>query len=662
MIKSILLTAVCFTAGLSTTFAQPGSARERQASEYKRLSDATSRAFSAPQSNNYNNSYKSPSSSPSSSSSGGSSGSSSGSVGTYSSNYNPYAAEFARKQAYYAKKLEAQENAWNEKIAKVRSFLASSGIVPNTKEKHEKFFFAAYGAGLDIAAINTVIKGNAETYNKFVARENGMNENYIGSTKKDCSGNCVETVSYVNGSGVYTGNTKDGAPHGFGTLLFPNGTSITGQFHMGAIVGGKVKIVYAATAENKSYTYEGGYSNGEQNGIGVTTWGPDDIEEATYKDGAKQGAATLYRNGAVIQGLWKDDKMIGKHTWTFKSGYVVQKDMDDPNKKETILANAKFQLPPPGVKKFTSDVGTIYEGDVVVAGKPINGKFTYKDGIISAGLHDKDGYLLKGKTIWKDGSTTEGIHEKGYITSGKTIFANGDLFDGTYDKKGYLIKGKISYNNGTTEEGTFENGALTKGKTTYKDGFTDGIYENKKLIKGKTITSANGSLDGTYENGFLIKGKAIYSNGDTFTGEYYPDGTAKIGELSIKGVEILRGFFGPNNTRLGYLQTVKPDGRVYEQIYINEKTWTLLVFRNSDGSVFSGKDPQNKGYKWFGVNKDAKGEIYAAVLNDNNELGLLPEAYHAAAKEASANAQKAIQEGRAAYLEAMKWNPNTILK
>ncbi|MCX3264895.1 MORN repeat-containing protein [Pedobacter agri] len=459
IIRTILLTTAYLIAGISPGFAQPGSARERQASEYRRLSEATQRAYAPPRvssPSSYSSGYKSPSSTPSSSRGGGSSTSYGSNVGSYSSDYSPYAAEFQRKQAAYNAKLKAQESAWNQKLAKVRSFLSSSGIVPDTKEKHEKFFFAAYGAGLDVAAITTVIKGSAEAYNKSVARENGMNENFTGGTKKECSGSCVETVTYVNGSGVYKGNTKNGAPHGLGTLVFPNGTTLTGQFDTGSIVGGKVKIVYAASATNKPYTYEGGYRNNEQNGYGVTTWGTDDIEEAEYVNGAKQGLATLYRNGAVIKGLWKDDKMIGKHTWTFKSGYTVEKDMDVLNGKETVITQARSQLPPAGAKKFTNDYGTVYEGDAVVAGQPYNGKFTFSDGRVTVGLHNKGGYLIKGKTTLPDGSTTEGLHENGYITNGKTVYPDRTSFNGSYDKKGYFIKGDIIYPDGQRFSGAFK--------------------------------------------------------------------------------------------------------------------------------------------------------------------------------------------------------------
>jgi hypothetical protein len=619
MIRFLLLTAFFIISGFLASYGQPGSARERQASEYRRLSEATQRAYSPPRSTSPVNTYKSPSSSPSSSGGGGGSSSSYGSsVGTYSSNYSPYAAEFQRTQAAYNAKLKAQESAWNEKIAKVRSFLASSGITPNTKENHEKFFFAAYGAGLDIAAINTVIKGNAEAYNKSIARENGLNENFTGGTKKECSGSCSETVTYVNGSGVYTGNTKDGAPHGFGTLVFPNGTTLTGQFDMGTVVGGKVKIVYAATATNKVYTYEGGYSNGEQNGFGVTTWAPDDIEEAEYKDGMKQGSATLYRKGAVIKGIWKDDKMIGKHTWTFKNGYTVEKDMDVANGKETVISMGRSQLPPAGVKKFTNDYGTVYEGDVIVAGQPYNGKFTFTDGRVTVGIHNKAGYLIKGKTTLPDGSTTEGVHENGYITNGKTIYTDGTTFNGTYNKDGYFIKGDIKYPSNETFSGEFKENRCYRGKMTGDFG----VF--------------NGELDST--------------------------GNFIVGQLTLKDGQIFRGFFGPKNGKLGYRQSVTPDAVTYEHIYISNDTWTMLKYRGNTGGIFTGMNKSKEGYEWFGMNTDAKGTTTAAALTVDGQFGLLPPENDAAARQASAAAIKAIQEGRAAYLAAMKWDQTAILK
>lgn len=326
MIRTLFLAAACILVGLSQAFAQPGSYRERQAAEYKSLSNATQRAFAVPTSTYSPPAYKSSAPYSQSSSTSSSSGSSSGSVSGTSTYYNAFDdGSVARRTAAYEAKLNAREREWQDKMAKVRSFLASSGIVPDTPEKHTQFFMKAYQAGLDVSAINAVIMHDADGYNKAVARANGMNVNYTGSTRKECAGTCTETVTYVNGSGVYTGNTKDGAPHGLGTITLPNGQTITGRFYEGAISGGKVKIFFPARdKDHPAATYEGGYSNNNLNGFGVYKESADYIDEAEYKDGMMNGPCTLTRKNYVETGVWTNSKATGKHTWAYRNGRVVE--------------------------------------------------------------------------------------------------------------------------------------------------------------------------------------------------------------------------------------------------------------------------------------------------------------------------------------------------
>lgn len=576
--KHIILIISFFCISSLTCFdatAQPGSYRERQAAEYKNLSNATQRAFAVPDRPYSPSPANKSSASPYSqtSSTPNNSRSSSGSVSGTSSYYNAFAdGSVARRKAAYEAKLDAREKEWQEKVSRVRSYLASSGIMPNTPEGHQRFFMQAYREGLDVSAISYVIMDNAEEYNKAVARTNGMNENYTGSTKKECSGSCTETVTYVNGSGVYTGNTKDGAPHGYGTITFSDGQTITGQFYEGNISGGRVKIYFPPKDKDETgATYEGGYANNALNGFGMYIKGGD-VYEGEYKDAAMMGKFTHVTKKYIHSGNFTNNKMTGKHQWAYKDGRIIEQDMDDPNAEEIVIAEGRGQAPPPGSKKYTFESGAVYEGEPVVEGKPFRGKYIFPDGTITEGLHDKDGYLLKG-----------------------------------------LVK----YETGYQFEGEFRNRQRYRGTYVYKHG--------------------------------------------TFTGEFEPKGINFVvgRQTSLTGV-ISDMFFGPKNTNLGYRRTRRVDGAVVEEIYKDDKTPTYLVYHRTSGDVFTGLWRAKEGYQFFGVNKSPDGTLKAHGLSTQPAWQDVAPEDEAAAKAAAIQGRKAIDEGRAAYLAAMKWSAITL--
>ena len=534
MSNKILITFICVVSGLSQVLAQPGSFRERQANEYKRLSEATHRAYTVPASNYSPPVYKSssgPYSQTASTSNNSNSSYRSSTSSSTTSNYSPYAESFQRKQAAYAAKLDAQESAWNSKVAKVRSFVASSGIVPNTPEKHQRLFFAAYGAGLDVNAINSVIMRNAEYYNSSVARANGMNENYTGSTKKLCAGDCIETVKYVNGSGTYTGNTKNGAPHGYGTLVFPTGETHTGQFYEGQVAGGKVKLTFPATANSPEQVYEGGYSNNNLNGYGVYRRNKNSTDEAEFKDGKIHGAGTLTREHYVHKGVWADDKMIGKHTWYYRSGRIVEKNMDDPNSQPIVIAEGDNLAPPTGVKAYTMENGTIYEGEAITYGLPFKGKYTFTNGSTSEGLHDKSGYLIKGKLSFPGGNYFDGEFKGRQRYRGHAVYQYGE-FTGEYEPSGVNFKvGRDVSKTGVISNMFFGplNTNLGYRHTRHPDGrIIEEIYKDDKTATAIVYRRTSGDIFTG-----MVKGKEGYQlfgvNKDT-------DGKATPSGLTTEGV------------------------------------------------------------------------------------------------------------------------------
>ncbi len=88
----------------------------------------------------------------------------------------------------------------------------------------------------------------------------------------------------------------------------------------------------------------------------------------------------------------------------------------------------------------------------------------------------------------------------------------------------------------------------------------------------------------------------------------------------------------------------------------------MLKYRGKTGGTFTGINKSREGYEWFGMNTDAKGTTTSAVLTVEGQFGSLPAEYDTAARQAGAAAQKAIQDGRSAYLTAMIWDLSATLK
>jgi hypothetical protein len=147
------------------------------------------------------------------------------------------------------------------------------------------------------------------------------------------------TFSWTNGKVVepYVGETKDGKPHGQGTLRWPNGDYYIGGFKDGNFHG---QGVYSWNHSNRFARYEGEYRNGRKHGVGSFV-GSLASYEGEWKDGRPDGYGASHHPRAYGEdywGYWKDGKRHGRgtiawygigHSGSFKGGGGYYGDFKD---------------------------------------------------------------------------------------------------------------------------------------------------------------------------------------------------------------------------------------------------------------------------------------------------------------------------------------------
>ena len=297
------------------------------------------------------------------------------------------------------------------------------------------------------------------------------------------------------------------------------------------------------------------------------------IEEGIFFGGElKKGKKIKY--GIVEEGEFSRGLLI--------SGKAIYSDnlIEEGEFSDGLLSKGKIILPD-NVSIEGSDAIS-FEG--TFDGNKLNGKITYKSGIIEEGdfINLK---LINGKKIHTNGTIEEGEFNllkltKGKVTSpdGKVIIIDkdiketnetkpveevkkheiktlpdGTIEEGLFSDSGKLIKGKKTYSYGTIEEGEFYRGHIIKGKIIspiglyegtngilYKETFIieEGDFDDYGIITGK-ITYPDGTIEeGNFNEQILIKGKKISPNGTIEEGDFN-DRTLKKGKIILPSGKII---------------------------------------------------------------------------------------------------------------------------
>ncbi|RYD91507.1 MAG: hypothetical protein EOP54_22325, partial [Sphingobacteriales bacterium] len=143
-------TSIAFTIlGLSTGLAYAQPTAQSQYNEYKKLHQATERAFAIPVPLGSSGGYKSPAPSSATSSSSSSNRSATGAIYTPSAKTNVYADDrVVRRNAAIDAKNAARLDAYEEKERKMESLITKSGL-ERTGANYSEFVSFALDAGFD---------------------------------------------------------------------------------------------------------------------------------------------------------------------------------------------------------------------------------------------------------------------------------------------------------------------------------------------------------------------------------------------------------------------------------------------------------------------------------------------------------------------------------
>jgi hypothetical protein len=150
-------------------------------------------------------------------------------------------------------------------------------------------------------------------------KKNKRNQKELKKLLKQCetevSGDFTETIVFTNpdtgDKRVYSGETKNGKPHGQGIDEYVD----------------------------EGYKYEGEFRNGCANGQSTITWSDGSKYEGEVKDWEKSGSGTYsHTDGTIHTGEWLNDnplrvkryrngKILGKHYWLRNGGSSSIDDM-----------------------------------------------------------------------------------------------------------------------------------------------------------------------------------------------------------------------------------------------------------------------------------------------------------------------------------------------
>ncbi len=185
---------------------------------------------------------------------------------------------------------------------------------------------------------------------------------------------------------VYSGDLKDGLPHGYGTWKHSGGAYYTGEFYEGAWQG------YGTWIHPDGIKYVGEWLQGEYHGRGTLILPSGARYDGYWFKGKKEGHG-IYRwpDGTTYTGYWVNDRHEGYGVYKSPEGFSYEGDWLDGRKHGEGSA-----VYPDGSKYFGQWLnnkrhgrgtmffadGSIYEGGYSEDNKHGEGTMTYPDGTV----------------------------------------------------------------------------------------------------------------------------------------------------------------------------------------------------------------------------------------------------------------------------------------
>lgn len=369
----------------------------------------------------------------------------------------------------------------------------------------------------------------------------------------------------------YIGENLNFKPHGQGTLQYPTGQTLTGEWKHGKIynvtgtyilkdgnvlqgtwvngVNDKVPLKPPAPPSDGS-SYKGGIVNYLYHGKGVLTNYDGSILSGEFREGKiyKGKGAMIDEHGRKIVGSWKNGVLLGRTTLLNTDGSIFVGKLEGTT-GEKCGERGKLTYPdgavyvgewangkPHGSGKFLSRTGDGYEGAYVAGKRHGQGKQVLTTGIVYEGewvnnLYHGMGFLfskcgrLSVQAEFRHGKIYTGM---GRIPIGETGGASAvfSWHQGRRQSTSGAQKGQEKMEDVPLNydyEGVFEEGNLIHGKVVNVDGseYLGDLRDGKSHGMGRR-TYRNGDV---YEGGWSAglrhgQGKLAYSDGSTLQGEF----------------------------------------------------------------------------------------------------------------------------------------------
>lgn len=329
------------------------------------------------------------------------------------------------------------------------------------------------------------------------------------------SGNQLVSIQYAGG--VYTGEAKNGVPHGIGRMVSGNGETYFGEWQNGQRTGHGRYIWTDGTV------YFGDFQAGKMNGSGTYLSPNGNVYVGEHQNNVRTGAGKLIwkdgsqRSGDVYIGTFRDGVINGVGTYSWQNGNVYQGQFQNGLRD--------------GWGKYACFDGSPYTGD------------TYA-GYFKAG--SRSGY---GIYTWADGTVYEGEWRDNLRNGfGLETAPNRQQVPGQWRKDAYVAgsgKGFVSKQyQGSTYYGELKDGKPHGyGRMTYQDGsvyageFQGGVFAGSGVFLWKGgLQPFSESYLGSFAAGKRSgTGTMQYRNGDVYAGDWVQDlrcGTGTLTEAS----------------------------------------------------------------------------------------------------------------------------------
>eukprot|EP00956_Cyclotella_meneghiniana_P005117 scaffold6369_cov73-Cyclotella_meneghiniana.AAC.3 len=271
----------------------------------------------------------------------------------------------------------------------------------------------------------------------------------------------------VDYNSTYQGELEDGKKHGFGIMIYSNGSSYNGEWCEGKR-NGRGLYQYADGA-----SYDGEWCENKKHGRGVLKFadGGSYYDGEWCKDKRHGRGIHKYADGSSYDGEWCEGKQHGRGLHKYADGGSYDGEWCD------------HKMHGRGVFKFAD--GGLYDGEWCEDKMHGRGVFKYVDGSSYDGEWCNDKRHGTGRHKYADGSSYNGDWiEDLYHGRGVFKYAEGSLYDGEWCKGKEHGRGNFKY----ADDGSSYDGEWCEGKKHGRGIFKyadDGSSYDGILIDGR---------------------------------------------------------------------------------------------------------------------------------------------------------------------------------